>query len=94
MILPIYIYGNSVLRKKCRNIDKSYPNLKELIKNMYKTMNNANGIGLAAPQIGISINLFVIDLSPLSDKAPNLKGIRKVFINPTILIETGSGMGV
>ena len=89
MILPIYIYGNSVLRKKCKDIDKSYPNLKDLIKNMYATMNNAHGIGLASPQIGISLNLFVIDLAPLSDKNPSLKGIKKVFINPKILNETG-----
>ena len=62
MILPIYIYGNSVLRKKCKNIDSDFPSLNDLIQNMYKTMSNANGIGLAAPQIGLAINLFIIDL--------------------------------
>ena len=59
MILPIYIYGNLVLRKKCENIDTSFLNLDTIINNMFETMHNANGIGLAAPQIGLSINLFV-----------------------------------
>ena len=71
MILPIYIYGHSVLRKKCEDIDSSFPNLDTIINNMFETMHNANGIGLAAPQIGLSINLFVIDLSPFSDDHPD-----------------------
>ena len=56
---------------------------------MFETMHNANGIGLAAPQIGLSINLFVIDLSPLSDDHPELKDVKKVFINPKILKQEG-----
>ena len=89
MILPIYIYGHSVLRNKCENIDSSFPNLDTIINNMFETMHNANGIGLAAPQIGLSINLFVIDLSPLSDDHPELKDVKKVFINPKILKQEG-----
>jgi len=89
MILPIYIYGNSILRQKCKNIDKGFPNLNDLIKNMYETMSNANGIGLAAPQIGVSINLFIIDLSALANEDEKLKNIKKVFINPKILTEDG-----
>ncbi len=89
MILPIYIYGNAILRQKCKNIDKGFPNLNDLIKNMYETMNNANGIGLAAPQIGVSINLFIIDLSALANEDEKLKNIKKVFINPKILTEDG-----
>ncbi len=89
MILPIYIYGNLVLRKKCENIDTSFLNLDTIINNMFETMHNANGIGLAAPQIGLSINLFVIDLSPLSNEHPELKDVKKVFINPKIIKEEG-----
>jgi len=89
MILPIYIYGNTVLRKKCEDIDPNYKNLNILIKDMFETMHNANGIGLAAPQVGFSINLFVIDLNPLSEDNPKLKGLKKVFINPKIINEYG-----
>ena len=89
MILPIYIYGNSILREKSKNIDSSYPNLKDLIINMFDTMQAANGIGLAAPQIGLSINLFVIDLSPLSEEKKEFKNLKKVIINPRIISEYG-----
>lgn len=89
MILPIYIYGNSILRNKCADIDSSFSNLNVIINDMFETMHNANGIGLAAPQIGLSINLFLIDLSPLSSDHPNLKNVRKVFINPKIIKEDG-----
>lgn len=89
MILPIYLYGQPVLRKVARNIDKDYPNLKELIQNMFETMYNADGIGLAAPQIGLDIRLFVIDLEPLAEDDPRYKGFKKVFINPQIIEETG-----
>jgi len=90
MILPIYIYGNSILRIKCKDIDNSFSNLKTIINNMFETMHNANGIGLAAPQIGLSINLFLIDLSPLSNEDPKFKDLKKVFINPKITKEHGS----
>lgn len=84
MILPIYLYGQPVLRKICQNIDKNYPNLDILIKNMFDTMYQANGIGLAAPQIGLDIRLFVIDLEPLAEDDIKFKGFKKVFINPQI----------
>jgi peptide deformylase len=88
MILPIVLYGNPVLREVAKPIDKNYPNIKELIENMFETMNKAEGIGLAAPQIGLPIRLFVIDISTLDeDKNPDLKGKPKqaVFINPEII---------
>lgn len=84
MILPIYLYGQPVLRKVCKDISKDYPNLNGLIDNMFETMYNANGIGLAAPQVGLDIRLFVIDLEPLSEDDEKYKGFKKVFINPVI----------
>ena len=89
MILPIYLYGHSVLRKKAREITHDYSNLKGLIENMFETMYNADGIGLAAPQIGLDIRLFVIDLEPLAEDNPVYSGFKKVFINPVIVEETG-----
>lgn len=85
MILPIYVYGHPVLRKPAQDVEPDYPNLKELIQNMYETMDNSNGIGLAAPQVGLSIRLVVIDLDVLSDELPEYKGFRKAFINPKIV---------
>ena len=85
MILPIYVYGQPVLRKVAQDITPDYPELKELIQNMFETMDNADGIGLAAPQIGRSIRLSVIDLDVLSEHYPEYKGFRKAFINPHIL---------
>ena len=67
MILPIVAYGDPVLKKVADKIDKDYPNLSELIENMYETMYNAYGVGLAAPQIGLSIRLFLVDASPFAD---------------------------
>ena len=84
MILPIYVYGQPVLREVAQDITPDYPNLKELIDNMYETMENAEGIGLAAPQIGLPIRLVVIDLNPLAEDFPEFKDFRKVFINPYI----------
>ena len=96
MIFPIVAYGDPVLKKKAKKIEESYPNLSELIENMFETMYNAYGVGLAAPQIGLSIRLFVVDASPFSEdeelseeQANQLKEFKKVFINPTILEETG-----
>tara|TARA_R110002126_G_scaffold291763_2_gene457122 strand:+ start:19025 stop:19615 length:591 start_codon:yes stop_codon:yes gene_type:complete len=96
MILPIVAYGDVVLRKKCAEIDANYPNLKELIANMKETMYNASGVGLAAPQIGKAIRLFIIDASPFAededlDQANRdaLKDFNKVFINAQILEEEG-----
>ncbi len=85
MILPIYIYGQPVLRKESLDIEKDYPNLKELIANMFETMEESNGVGLAAPQIGLNIRVVVIDLDVLSEDFPEYKGFKKGFINPHIL---------
>ncbi|SDR66424.1 peptide deformylase [Gramella sp. MAR_2010_147] len=96
MILPIVAYGDPVLKKKAKDIDKDYPKLEELINNMWDTMYNAYGVGLAAPQIGLPIRMFMIDPAPFAedeelDEAEQeaLKDMRKVFINPQIIEETG-----
>jgi len=96
MILPIIGYGDPVLRKIGEELTPDYPNLKEIIANMYETMYNASGVGLAAEQVGLSLRLFVIDTTPFSDdedleaKEQNkLKGFRKTFINAKILKEEG-----
>lgn len=89
MILPIVAYGDSVLKKEAEEIDENYPNLKDLIANMYETMYAAEGVGLAAPQIGKSIRLFIIDADPFSEDEPALKGFKKTFINPIIIEEEG-----
>lgn len=95
MILPIVAYGDPVLKREGDEIDENYPNLKELIENMYETMENAQGVGLAAPQIGLSIRLFIVDTSPFVDEDETdkevlkLKDFRKVFINPIIIEEEG-----
>ena len=85
MILPIYLYGQPVLRKVAEDITPDYPQLKELIENMFETMYNAEGIGLAAPQIGLAIRLVVIDLDVLSDDYPEYKDFRRVYINAEVL---------
>lgn len=89
MILPIYIYGQPVLRKVAQDIAPDYPNLKDLIANMFETMDNAEGVGLAAPQIGLPIRVVVINLDVLSDEFPEFKGFRKAYINPHILETSG-----
>ena len=85
MTLPIYIYGQQVLRKVAQDIPLDYPNLKELIQNMFETMEASDGIGLAAPQIGLDIRLLVVDLDVLAETYPEYKGYRKAFINPHIV---------
>lgn len=95
MILPIRAYGDPVLRKKAQDIPQDYPGLAALIDNMKETMKAANGIGLAAPQIGLDIRLFIADVTPLAkdedyaDIAEELRNFSKVFINARILEETG-----
>ena len=96
MILPIIAYGDPVLRKVGITIDKDYPNLKELLSNMRETMDNAHGVGLAAPQIGKAIRLFLVDTSPFSEddeleeeEQKFLADFDRIFINPKILDETG-----
>ena len=88
MILPIYVYGQPVLRKVAEDITPEYPNLKELIANMFETMVHADGVGLAAPQIGLPIRVVTITLDPLSEDYPEFKDFNKAYINPHI-IEVG-----
>lgn len=85
MILPIYIYGQPVLRKVTEEITPDYPGLKQLIADMWETLADSEGIGLAAPQVGKDIRLAVIDLDPLSDDMPEYKGFKRVYINPHII---------
>jgi peptide deformylase len=85
MILPIYIYGQPVLRKVADDIASDYPQLNELIENMYETLARADGVGLAAPQIGLPIRVVVIDLNVLAEDYPEYKDFRHVYINSHIL---------
>lgn len=101
-ILAIEAYGSKVLRTMGEDIDKNYPNLDELIENMFETMYNASGVGLAAPQIGLPIRLFIIDASPFAEPdddgnvdemAKGLENFKKVFINAEIINEEGEEWG-
>jgi len=89
MILPIYTYGNAVLRKEAKEISPDYPELNVLINNMFDTMYNAEGVGLAAPQIGLPIRLFVIDLQAFKEENPELGSFKAVMINPEMLETSG-----
>jgi len=96
MILPIVAYGDPVLKKKAKEIDKDYPKLTELLENMYETMYGAFGVGLAAPQIGLPIRLFLVDTEPFAEdesfseeEQEQLKNFKKTFINAQILEEEG-----
>ncbi len=89
MILPIYAYGQKVLKKKAEDIDKDYPDLDQLIADMWETMYNARGVGLAAPQIGKSIRLFLVDTEQIQDEDSVDEPIKKAFINAQILEEDG-----
>lgn len=100
MILPIVGYGDPVLRKVGTEVAKDYPNLKETIANMYETMYNACGVGLAAPQVGFPIRLFIVDTEPFSDsddiskeEMEQLKGFKKTFINAKMIKEEGEEWG-
>ena len=85
MELPIYVYGTEVLREKTREVtEEEFSSLGKLIENMFETMYASDGVGLAAPQVGKAIRLFVVDADPLGDDFPDSKGFKKVFINPTI----------
>lgn len=95
MILPIVAYGDSVLKREAEEIEKDYPGLDELIDNMFETMYNAQGVGLAAPQIGKSIRLFIVDASPFGEdeedpEAQKVKDFKQVFINAEIVEEYGN----
>lgn len=102
MILPIVVYGDPVLRKIGQDIDKNYEGLEQLLKDMFETMYKANGVGLAAPQVGKAIRLFIVDTHPFVDnedgdnddeftpeQRKQLKAFKKVFINAKMLNETG-----
>ena len=103
MIFPIVAYGDSVLKKEAEEIDKDFPDLKKLIEDMYETMYSAQGVGLAAPQIGKSIRLFIVDGSPFADdededeepdpRAVGMEDFKKVFINPIIEEDEGEEWG-
>ena len=92
MILPIVAYGDTVLRQETEEIDKDYPDLDILIEDMFETMYAAKGVGLAAPQIGLPIRLFIIDASGFNEEGehPELADFKRVFINPINLEENGT----
>lgn len=87
MIYPIVVYGDPVLKKQAEDIEKDSIDLKQLVEDMYETMYNASGVGLAAPQIGKSLRLFVVDAEAMDEE--NLKGFKKAFVNPEIIEESG-----
>ena len=100
MILPIVAYGDPILKKRASEISKSTPKLDETILNMYESMYGAHGVGLAAPQVGLSIRLFLVDTSPFSEdedysveEQARLKAFKKTFINAKILEESGEEWG-
>ena len=88
MILPVYVYGSNVLRKKAEEVPMDYPHLQQLITDMWDTMHHADGVGLAAPQLGKPIRLFVVDGASLSEDRPELKDFKRVMINPKIIEES------
>lgn len=88
MIYPIYIYGSTVLREEAVEITKDYPDLKQLVSDMFETMYASNGVGLAAPQIGKPIRIFVVDASIYADEEPELATFKRAFINPEIVEES------
>lgn len=94
MIRPILAYGDPVLRKKSVEIDADYPDLDLLVEDMFETMYNSQGVGLAAPQVGLSIRMFVIDAAPFIDDdeedEEGLRDFKRVFINPIIIEESGA----
>ena len=90
MTLPVTAYGHPVLKKVAEDIGKDYPNLTELIDNMFETMYTSEGVGLAAPQVNKSIRLFIVDASPYSDEIEGADEFKKIFINPCITEEEGT----
>src|SRR6056297_2362232 len=89
MKYPITVYGDPLLRKKAKEIAKDFEGLNEIIENMWETMYESDGVGLAAPQVGLSIRLFLVDASSAADEEPELKDFKKVFINPEIIKKSG-----
>jgi peptide deformylase len=84
MILPIVVYGSPTLRAQNKEIDATYPDTAKLIADMFDTLSAADGVGLAAPQIGRNIRLFIVDATPWADDDPSLADFRRTFINPEI----------
>ena len=89
MVLPILAYGHPTLRRISEDIEKDYPGLDELVEDMFDTMYLTSGVGLAAPQVGKSIRLFIVDAAPFEEDVPEAKGFKKVFINAQIVEEKG-----
>ena len=87
MILPIYIYGHPVLRAENATVTPDYPELQELITNMKETMYHTQGIGIAAPQVGVNARIVYIDVDVLAEDFPELKGVNMVLINPEIVVD-------
>lgn len=85
MILPIYLYGQPVLRKEAEEVPENYPELVTLAENMFATMEKANGVGLAAPQVGLALRMFVVDGNGLAEDFPECAGVRRCMINPEIV---------
>ena len=85
MILPVYLYGQPVLRQKAEEVPADYPNLKQLVAYMFETMYRAEGVGLAAPQVGLSLRLLVIDADVVKDDFPECKGFKRTMVNPVFL---------
>ncbi|MDO4510972.1 MAG: peptide deformylase [Bacteroidales bacterium] len=90
MILPVYIYGQPVLRKEAEPVTKDYEGLNDLIQNMKETMYASNGIGIAAPQVGVSLKLVYIDVDVLKEDFPELEGVQMVLINPEVTVDETS----
>jgi peptide deformylase len=89
MIYPVVVYGHPVLRKVAEDIDRDYPGLNTLVSDMFETMYYSEGVGLAAPQIGKSVRIFVVDGTPLAEDDPEMDGFRKVFVNARIIEKSG-----
>ena len=91
MVMPVYVYGMSVLRRVADEIPENHPELDQLIEDMFETMHASDGVGLAAPQVGKSLRVFVVDAAPISEdrEDPGLKEFRKAFINPIMIEQTG-----
>ncbi len=89
MIFPVLAYGHPTLRKIAVDIDKDYPQLDQLIADMFETMYSSNGVGLAAPQVNRSIRLFIIDATPYAEDFPGETDLKRVFINARITEESG-----
>ena len=89
MIYPVTVYGDALLRKKAQPVEKEHEGLGDIIENMWETMYSSDGVGLAAPQVGLSLRIFTVDATSGADEEPELKDFKKVFINPQIIELSG-----